>query len=178
MEQRPLSGEPLAIDLINTLWAFGGQAHDLFASDTGVRAWLTENALDCKASISEIKTALLETRAALRGTLEDPKDATSRAAINAMLERGRVLHRLGELKPETALEINETARPAWLAAKNLLDLMEQNPKRIKRCSNPTCVLYFYDTSPKNSRRWHEMSSCGNQVKARRHYQRIHANTGE
>jgi predicted RNA-binding Zn ribbon-like protein len=32
-------------------------------------------------------------------------------------------------------------------------------------------LYFYDTSPKRSRRWCSMATCGNRAKAARHYAR-------
>ena len=35
-------------------------------------------------------------------------------------------------------------------------------KRVRKC--PTCVLHFYDTSKKGTRRWCSMQLCGNRLK--------------
>jgi predicted RNA-binding Zn ribbon-like protein len=45
--------------------------------------------------------------------------------------------------------------------------------RVKKCENPRCVRYLYDTSRNHSRRWCDMSLCGNRLKAARHSQRRH-----
>jgi len=37
-----------------------------------------------------------------------------------------------------------------------------DPTRIRKCSN--CVLHFYDTSKKGTRRWCSMQMCGNRAK--------------
>ncbi|HWP92512.1 MAG TPA: CGNR zinc finger domain-containing protein, partial [Thermodesulfobacteriota bacterium] len=42
---------------------------------------------------------------------------------------------------------------------------------IKKCGNPVCVLYFYDTSKNHARRWCSMSICGNRMKVAAHYKR-------
>lgn len=42
---------------------------------------------------------------------------------------------------------------------------------IKRCQNPACILYFYDTTKNHARRWCSMSICGNRMKVAAHYQR-------
>lgn len=42
---------------------------------------------------------------------------------------------------------------------------------IKRCENPTCMLYFYDMSKNRARRWCCMTLCGNRMKAAAHYRR-------
>jgi predicted RNA-binding Zn ribbon-like protein len=42
---------------------------------------------------------------------------------------------------------------------------------VKSCSNPHCILYFYDNSKNHSRRWCSMDSCGNRDKAAKHYRR-------
>lgn len=38
--------------------------------------------------------------------------------------------------------------------------------RIKKCENPNCSHFFYDTSKNASRQWCSMKSCGNVMKAR------------
>jgi predicted RNA-binding Zn ribbon-like protein len=35
-------------------------------------------------------------------------------------------------------------------------------KRVRKC--PTCVLHFFDTSKKGTRRWCSMQLCGNRLK--------------
>jgi predicted RNA-binding Zn ribbon-like protein len=58
-----------------------------------------------------------------------------------------------------------------MAAANLLGLLEESPERIRRCQNPACVLWFFDTTRNGTRRWCSMAACGNRAKARRHYDR-------
>lgn len=45
---------------------------------------------------------------------------------------------------------------------------------IKRCQNPACILYFYDTTKNHARRWCSMSLCGNRMKVAAHYSRHRA----
>lgn len=35
---------------------------------------------------------------------------------------------------------------------------------LRRCENPACVLFFYDTSRSHTRRWCNMQRCGNRMK--------------
>jgi predicted RNA-binding Zn ribbon-like protein len=42
---------------------------------------------------------------------------------------------------------------------------------IKKCDNPACVLYFYDTTKNHARRWCSMNLCGNRMKAAAFYER-------
>lgn len=57
----------------------------------------------------------------------------------------------------------------WSAA----DLLVQAPhRRIRLCANPDCGWLFIDASKNGTRRWCDMSSCGNRAKARRHYEKI------
>jgi predicted RNA-binding Zn ribbon-like protein len=43
--------------------------------------------------------------------------------------------------------------------------------RIRECASPDCTWLFLDESRNRSRRWCDMSACGNRMKARRYYQR-------
>jgi len=36
--------------------------------------------------------------------------------------------------------------------------------RIRKCESESCIVHFYDTSKKGSRRWCSMSICGNKLK--------------
>jgi predicted RNA-binding Zn ribbon-like protein len=42
---------------------------------------------------------------------------------------------------------------------------------VKKCQNPACVLFFYDTTKNHARHWCSMNLCGNRSKVAAHYQR-------
>jgi predicted RNA-binding Zn ribbon-like protein len=46
--------------------------------------------------------------------------------------------------------------------------------RIRLCGSDTCEWLFLDESRNRSRRWCDMSTCGNREKARRHYEKARA----
>jgi predicted RNA-binding Zn ribbon-like protein len=46
--------------------------------------------------------------------------------------------------------------------------------RVRECASAECTWLFVDESRNRSRRWCDMSACGNRMKARRHYQRAKA----
>lgn len=43
---------------------------------------------------------------------------------------------------------------------------------IRKCENPKCILWFYDTSKNHSRRWCSMDLCGNRAKAAAFRERV------
>jgi predicted RNA-binding Zn ribbon-like protein len=60
-----------------------------------------------------------------------------------------------------------------LLAGNASDLLcHADPSLIRRCENPRCILYFYDTTKNHARRWCSMGACGNRAKAAAHYRRV------
>lgn len=51
-------------------------------------------------------------------------------------------------------------------------LTEGDHERIKQCADDRgCGYLFFDTTRNRSRRWCDMSSCGNRAKSQRHYAR-------
>lgn len=57
-------------------------------------------------------------------------------------------------------------------AESAADLISYgNPKNIRKCESPTCILYFYDTTKNHGRRWCSMNACGNRAKAAAFYKR-------
>jgi predicted RNA-binding Zn ribbon-like protein len=155
-DPRPLTGEPLAVDLLNTVWVSDGRRHDLLDMADGLAAWGHPGG-DAEA----LRAARDAIRAALAGDAEP---------VNAVLAHGRVALRLGaDGAPERAIEVDEDRwRLPWLAAQNLLEL---DRDRIRACAGHDCVLHFYDTSRAGKRMWCSMTGCGNRAKARRHYER-------
>ena len=45
-------------------------------------------------------------------------------------------------------------------------------RRIRQCANEQCLWLFIDESKNATRRWCDMTSCGNRAKSQRHYARI------
>ena len=50
-------------------------------------------------------------------------------------------------------------------------LCEGTPSLVRRCANPDCRLFFYDTSKTHQRRWCDMRVCGNLMKVRAFHRR-------
>ncbi len=51
-----------------------------------------------------------------------------------------------------------------------------SPERIKTCRNRECGWVFWDKSKNRSRRWCDMSDCGNRAKAGRFYRKNRSST--
>lgn len=175
VRQRPLTGEPVAVDLLNTRWVIGAEHFDLLDSTDGLREWFIEVGLAERFTADpETLTRLLAVRDTLDRLLRDPRDPAATAELNAALAHGSVRRLLRDAVPDTTVEFDQPARgPAWIAAANLLDLLER-PDRLRDCANPDCVLRFFDTSKNGTRRWCSMSGCGNRAKAARHHARERA----
>ncbi|WP_433334411.1 CGNR zinc finger domain-containing protein [Spirillospora sp. CA-294931] len=170
MIDRPLTGEPLALDLVNTRWPDGGHVHDLFDDPAAFAEWLAGHGLDVPPGTG-YREPLLRTRAALRDYL----DTGAADGVNAVLEHGRVLLTVTGERVELD---DENWRPAWEVARALVDLLGgAPPDRVRRCAGDACVLWFLDTSRNGRRRWCSMTGCGNRAKARAHYAR-EKNSGE
>ncbi|MDG4863582.1 CGNR zinc finger domain-containing protein [Streptomyces sp. T-3] len=177
-DPRPLAGEPLSIDLLNTRWNTGGIPHDLLDSTEGLAVWLAAPTVAHELRGHEVRAdpptlrALLAAREALAALIDDPADSAGRAALNSVLAHGRTVRALDAAGPLHTVELDDPAwYPAWVAAENYLRLLEERPDRIRRCAGPACVLHFYDISRNGSRRWCSMAGCGNRDKAARHYAR-------
>ncbi|MEU4445291.1 CGNR zinc finger domain-containing protein [Actinosynnema sp. NPDC050801] len=167
---RPLADQPLAIDLLNTRWVTGGVPYDLLDHDDLAVSWLADRELPAGRPVP--RQPLRQAREALAAVIADPAD---HAALNSLLERGRVRLAVDE---RGRVEHDDVADPRWRAAwaclRDFVGLREATPDRIRKCANPECVLHFQDTSRTGRRLWCSMTACGNRLKARRHHSRVRA----
>src|ERR1700758_844761 len=147
VDPRPLAGEPLALDLLNTQWIAAGTPADLRATPEGTLAGRTAGGVPA-APGPETRQALLQARQAIRDVVSGHDGATAADRLNVVLSHGHLRLSLGpDMVPEQTLESGEPAwRPAVMAAASLLDLLRQAPGRIRSCEHPDCVLWFYDTT--------------------------------
>ncbi|MGK5499057.1 CGNR zinc finger domain-containing protein [Streptomyces sp. URMC 125] len=178
-DPRPLQGEPLALDLLNTRWIDDGVRHDLLSDTGGFGVWLAGHGLLERAGATPAALeAALTAREALEAVVTDPGDRRARDGLNAVLAHGRVLRTLGPDGPAEQVETDDPAwLAAWLAADDYLRLVRTAPDRIRACANDECILHFYDVSRNGTRRWCSMAGCGNRAKASRHYARTRRREG-
>ncbi len=64
---------------------------------------------------------------------------------------------------------DQIARAVIRSAADLL--IGEGFERVRLCAADSCAWLFLDTSRNRTRRWCDMSVCGNRSKARRHYER-------
>jgi predicted RNA-binding Zn ribbon-like protein len=171
-DPRPLTGEPLALDLLNTRWNKEGATQDLLTDTAGLAVWLTSNGLDGvhpagEDALRHLRRARDAVKAAVDGSPEE-----GAPLVDAVLAHGRIRARLTAAGAAEEPEFTDPAwGPAWLAARNYLDLLAGAPDRIRSCAHESCILHFFDTSRNGTRRWCSMTTCGNRAKASRHYAR-------
>lgn len=165
---RPLRGEPVGLDLVDTVWVDHGALVDQFDTPEGVRAWLAEHDLPGAGELEKVRVHLVEARAAMRDALEGRGDGR----LNAVLGHGSRRPQLGDGGPYELVVLDDPDRhAAWVAAADLVRVLGARPERVRHCGNPQCVLWFLDVSKNGSRRWCSMDVCGNRAKVGRFNQR-------
>ncbi|MFM9370178.1 CGNR zinc finger domain-containing protein [Streptomyces sp. Da 82-17] len=176
-DPRPLTGEPLSLDLLNTRWIQDGERQDLLTGLDGLRIWLAGNGLDAAhdgrfTADDATLRHLLTARDALAAVVDSPASADGVRRVDAVLGHGRIRATLRPEGPGEEPEFTDPAwGPAWLAARDYLTLRATAPDRIRACAHDACILHFFDTSRNGTRRWCSMALCGNRAKASRHYAR-------
>ncbi|MER5882204.1 CGNR zinc finger domain-containing protein [Streptomyces sp. NPDC001941] len=173
-DPRPLLGEPVSLDLLNTRWNHEGVREDLLSGTEGLGVWLAANGLDGRfdADAATLRHTLAA-REALLAAVRRPGDPITSAALDAVLEHGRIRATLDARGPGERAEFTDPSwGPGWTAARDYLDLLRTAPDRIRACAHEACVLHFFDTSRNGTRRWCSMAACGNRAKASRHYARV------
>jgi predicted RNA-binding Zn ribbon-like protein len=106
----------------------------------------------------------------------NPVSNTALTAINAAL-RARsgyveVVRRDGGLAERFHHEPRRATQLIAPVAESAASLLcHGRPSFVRRCANPACGLFFYDTSKTHRRRWCDMRICGNRMKVRAFHQR-------
>lgn len=173
-DPRPLLGEPLPLDLVNTRWRDGDAEHDLLRDwPDGLAVWLAGAGLDDVEATPATLDAVLAVREALV-QLTGGGGPGGVEGLNDVLRHGWVRRTLGPDGAHDVVEVDEPHwLPAWRAADGYLRLLDTAPSRIRTCAGD-CTLRFHDTSKAGRRRWCSMAVCGNRAKAREHQARRRA----
>jgi predicted RNA-binding Zn ribbon-like protein len=169
--ERPLTGEPLAVDLLNTRWRHDERDVDLLDGLDGLAQWLAESGQGDVPATEAVRSAVVRVREVLRQVVEQAPGAQDE--LNAVLARGLTVRSLQHGRPhERVLLTDDSWSVAWRAAESYLHLVALDVGGVRQCQSPDCVLYFFD--PTGRRRWCSMAGCGNRAKARRHHARQRA----
>ena len=184
-DTHPAPGEPLAVDLANTLFTDGGRPFDALTTRAALTRWLQTNAeridpppprrlgADDLERARELRTIV---RALLVSAVDgDPPRAATVRRLNELAALAPFTTRLhwsaGE-PPKAHLSLAGAARvDALLAllAQSAIDLVGgSGAGRLRRCEAPGCINYYLKDHPR--RAWCS-PKCGNRVRVARHYER-------
>lgn len=185
-------GNDLSLDFINTTPVLDGRPVDLLESFPDLADWLVQagrlKELDGATLVRRVGHAtggaLLDEARAFRSALRSlfqavvadaSPPAGSLAAINGLLRRREapeVRYEGGayvRAEKSKALDAESLMLPVAEAAADLLTVRDLS--HLRKCENPACVLFFYDTTKNHARRWCSMAFCGNRHKVAAHYRR-------
>jgi len=189
-------GENLALDFVNTQRMRDGQVVDELEDYATLVNWFAQacviDAAQAKAALKkwgnsaegrrtyEKASALRSTLRAMAEHLAEGKSVpqSSLDAINEVLRHGITYNQVARIRGKfeqrphtTRAETMQLIVPIAAAAMDLL--CHGDLSLVKKCDNPRCILYFYDTTKNHARRWCSMAACGNRMKAATHYRRYH-----
>lgn len=191
-------GGQLSLDFINTHVGMGEEPEDFLSVFSDLVSWLQQaGVLDnaqAKAALSswgqrpEAKQLLAQARK-LRSVLRDMAQRLAAGKsigqgildeINRVLAQETGCNQLVRIPGGYEFHFHPARREAMHLltpiAKSAAELLSDNePLRIRKCGNPVCSLYYYDTSKNHTRRWCSMAVCGNRMKAAAFYQRSQKN---
>jgi predicted RNA-binding Zn ribbon-like protein len=132
------------------------------------------------AAVYELGIALRESIWAVFSALasgESPREedlALIGDAAAAGAARSRLVYDKDGVGWSLPADSDELERPLWGIARSAADLLTSGEHdRIKECASTTCEWVFLDRSRNRSRRWCDMSDCGNRAKARRFQAKKH-----
>lgn len=185
-------GNHACLDFINTEIVQNGRPVDLLTGFEDLVAWLVQAGSLDERTGSVVRWSgsegerIVETARAFRSTLREMAREIVRdqhvppAAVEAINELLRQRPGYAQVYPRQEGgfqkrfegEIKEAIHLLMPVAEAACDLLcGSDFSLIKRCENPECVLYFYDTTKNHARRWCSMSGCGNRMKATAYYRR-------
>lgn len=188
-------GNHPCLDFINTKPVIDGQPVELLATFSALVAWLRQaHLLPQEESLKKLGQKwtgeakaqhILEEARAFRGTLREMveriaagRPVTERAveAINELLRYGlghpQLVRRKDEFSRDFVMKSEDGQQFLGLLAEAASDLLCRcDSSLIKKCQNPACVLFFYDTTKNHARHWCSMNLCGNRSKVAAHYHR-------
>ena len=176
----PLVGEPLALDLVNTVASPPGGEVDLLDSPDDLRAWLAaeQDRLDLADGQVDLR-AVRTLRAHITRAVEAARLGTAPPpeALRAITDAQKDAPAYRELGWNGRTISITTRRPGNATAVLLTQLAEAAATLlaspaiglVRRCEGPGCRMLFLPAHPQ--RRWCSPATCGNRARVARYYRR-------
>ena len=180
-------GNQLALDFLNTKPVLDGEAREFLPNATALEQWLIASGVvssrkdralvrvwrdsrearsfvqkliafreRLRAAVVRLEAGLLPGNAFLNEMNMLLKEYPERVHLSKHGSRARLKPSFEPRKPR------DVWAPIIAAAAELLSEVDRS--RIRKCESESCVVHFYDTSRKGSRRWCSMNICGNKLK--------------
>jgi len=172
----------------------GGRRTDPLSGFTALVEWLSESRLVARKqlqrasklsgagdSAERVYRSALALREALLSMVDRiaagrPVPRASLEAINRAIARrsssARLVRSAGHFEETIQLEMKDPAQLIVPIAASASDLLCRGDLAlVKRCANPACGAFFYDTSKNHTRRWCSTTECGNRMRVAAHYRR-------
>jgi predicted RNA-binding Zn ribbon-like protein len=185
------------LDFVNTEVMSSNGRRDLLASYADLLDWVRVAGLLPEADVEAARERWIESpeaeraleaarglRARLRAAAErlaggETVADETLAAVNGLLARpthatlvARAGDRYGREERWALAAADDVLVPVSESARDLL--CDGDLSLVRKCRNPDCILYFYDTTKNHLRAWCSMSACGNRTKVAAHYRRRRA----
>ena len=101
--------------------------------------------------------------------------ATLNKAAQHASDHAEVVHANRHFAWEWILPESHLDSMLWPVARAAAELLTSDELAyVRQCASDTCTWLFLDKTKNHRRRWCDMKTCGNRVKARRYYQRQRA----
>jgi predicted RNA-binding Zn ribbon-like protein len=186
-------GNHPCLDFINTQMIVQGTSTDLLGGCEDLVAWLVQARMMDQTRAFAIMTKwshkdqeqLFEQGVLFRRTLRDmaariiagksiPDSVV--AFINHTLSRcpgySQLVYTKGRFERQFQSQATQKDSVLVSLAEAASDLLCSGKlSLVRKCGNPACILYFYDTTKNHTRNWCSMQLCGNRMKVAAHYQR-------
>ncbi len=176
-------GQRLCLDFVNTEAVVDGQRGDLLTGFPDLLAWLTQAKVlepaQAKKVLNRRGEAVFRRALDLRARLREMaagRPSSALDAINVLLRQSygyeQVARTRTGFRRQFHLRVDDPLHLLVPIAEDASDLLcDGDLSLVKKCKNPACILYFYDTTKSHTRRWCSMASCGNRAKVTAHYRR-------
>jgi predicted RNA-binding Zn ribbon-like protein len=194
--QFEFSGGHPALDFANTVGDRPTAPRELLRTYADVLAWARQAGLisieqhgrlgsEARARPREAGRVLSRARA-LREAIQtvcsaaargEPPAAATLEPVNAEIPAAQSRQRLAPAGERAAWAWSDNPRALdavlWPIVRAAADLLTSaDLSLVRECADETCRWLFLDRSRNRSRRWCDMTVCGNRAKARRHYARV------
>jgi predicted RNA-binding Zn ribbon-like protein len=178
-------GNCLALDFLNTCPVQNGEPLELLPDFNAVLRWFRAAGRLTSLQMEDLEqrwgasTRARDVSAAMRRLRQNLRKELLVWEDTGKLRRG-VIDELNQLMTEHPMltrvkrDMRGTTTELWFKASEPEDLFaplahsaaelfaEADRSRVRKCGH--CVLHFYDTSKKGTRRWCSMQLCGNRLK--------------